>query len=243
MNPDFAKYTNGLVPAIVQDVTTNKVLMLGFMNAEALEKTKSENKVTFFSRSKQRLWTKGETSNNFLLVKEILTDCDNDTILIKASPTGPVCHTGADTCFNETNKSIDFIYLLEEVIAGHAVPRHALLPHLHHELAILRELEDVPVHRTVAANPDVAAAVDVESVVAVGPLIAGTVAAAPVAQQIAGLIELENRWRGVAALAGRRRLARCAFRRVQHGRPMDDPDVVLRIDPEPDGLALIPAVG
>ena len=105
MNPDFSKYSDGLVPAIVQDAVSNKVLMLGFMNEEALNKTKAEGKVTFFSRSKQRLWTKGETSNHFLLVKDIMNDCDNDTLLIKASPTGPVCHTGADTCFSENNSS------------------------------------------------------------------------------------------------------------------------------------------
>ena len=105
MQPDFSKYADGLVPVIVQDSISNKVLMLGFMNEEALNKTNKERKVTFFSRSKQRLWTKGETSNNFLLVKEIIADCDNDTLLIKASPAGPVCHTGADTCFNENNSS------------------------------------------------------------------------------------------------------------------------------------------
>lgn len=103
--PDFSKYADGLVPVIVQDAVSNKVLMLGFMNEEALTKTNADGKVTFFSRSKQRLWTKGETSNNYLLVKEIVTDCDYDTLLIKASPTGPVCHTGADTCFNENNSS------------------------------------------------------------------------------------------------------------------------------------------
>ncbi len=105
MHPDFSKYADGLVPVIVQDAISHKVLMLGFMNEEALDKTIKEGKITFFSRSKQRLWTKGETSNNFLLVKEILADCDNDTLLIKASPTGPVCHTGADTCFTENNSS------------------------------------------------------------------------------------------------------------------------------------------
>jgi len=115
MNPDFSKYTDGLVPTIVQDSVTNKVLMLGFMNDEALQKTKIENKVTFFSRSKQRLWTKGETSNNYLLVKEIISDCDNDTLLIKATPTGPVCHTGADTCFQEINSSFT-LEKLEKVI-------------------------------------------------------------------------------------------------------------------------------
>ena len=116
MTPDFSKYADSLVPVIIQDEITNKILMLGFMNAEALEKTKSEGKVTFFSRSKQRLWTKGETSNNFLVVKEILADCDNDTLLIKASPTGPVCHTGADTCFNEKNTSFS-LEKLEQIIA------------------------------------------------------------------------------------------------------------------------------
>ena len=115
MKPDFSKYADGLVPAIIQDATTNKVLMLGFMNEDAFAKTKAEGKVTFFSRSKQRLWTKGETSNNFLLVKEIICDCDNDTLLIKASPTGPVCHTGNDTCFNENNSSFS-LEKLESVI-------------------------------------------------------------------------------------------------------------------------------
>lgn len=103
MKPDFSKYPDGLVPVIIQDDSTGIVLMLGFMNEEALAKTVSENKVTFFSRAKQRLWTKGETSGNFLLVKKILADCDNDTFLIKVNPTGPVCHTGADTCFKESN--------------------------------------------------------------------------------------------------------------------------------------------
>ncbi len=116
MTPDFSKYADSLVPVIIQDIATQKVLMLGFMNKEAFIKTQSESKVTFFSRSKQRLWTKGETSGNFLLVKEILADCDNDTILIKAQPTGPVCHTGADTCFNETNSSFS-LQKLEDIIA------------------------------------------------------------------------------------------------------------------------------
>ncbi|MBE9465466.1 bifunctional phosphoribosyl-AMP cyclohydrolase/phosphoribosyl-ATP diphosphatase HisIE [Dyadobacter subterraneus] len=100
---DFTKSADGLVPVIVQDVDTSVVLMLGYMNLEAFEKTQAEDKVTFFSRSKQRLWTKGETSDNFLFVKEILADCDGDTILIKASPAGPTCHTGDDTCFGEKN--------------------------------------------------------------------------------------------------------------------------------------------
>ncbi|HEY1040885.1 MAG TPA: bifunctional phosphoribosyl-AMP cyclohydrolase/phosphoribosyl-ATP diphosphatase HisIE [Bacteroidia bacterium] len=111
----FSKYANGLVPAVVQDVNTNKVLMLGFMNEEAFAKTKQSGKVTFYSRSKQRLWTKGEESGNFLYFKEALIDCDEDTILIKAMPAGPVCHTGADTCFGEKNES-PFIKHLESII-------------------------------------------------------------------------------------------------------------------------------
>ena len=116
MKIDFKKYSDGLVPAIIQDFKTQKVLMLGFMNDEALKKTMSEGKVTFYSRSKQRLWTKGEESGNHLLVKEILSDCDDDTILIKAQPLGPVCHTGADTCWSEKNHSEDFLFYLEEII-------------------------------------------------------------------------------------------------------------------------------
>ena len=103
MNIDFSKQTNGLIPAIIQDAKTDKVLMLGYMNQEAFEKTQQHRIVTFFSRSKQRLWTKGETSNNFLHVVEINNDCDGDTLLIKVNPDGPTCHTGADTCWNETN--------------------------------------------------------------------------------------------------------------------------------------------
>lgn len=101
---DFAK-VNGLVPAIIQDSTTNIVLMLGYMNEEALNLTIETKKVTFFSRTKQRLWTKGETSGNFLEVEELKIDCDNDTVLIKAKPLGPVCHTGDATCFAEENQS------------------------------------------------------------------------------------------------------------------------------------------
>jgi len=115
MQIDFEKYSDGLVPVIVQDAVTNKVLMLGFMNDQALQQTQSLGKVTFYSRSKQRLWTKGEESGHFLLLKEIITDCDNDTLLIKANPVGPVCHTGADTCFGETN-SKDFLQTLSEII-------------------------------------------------------------------------------------------------------------------------------
>lgn len=103
---NFDKSSDGLIPAVIQDAETGKVLMLGYMNQEAYDKTIADSIVTFFSRSKQRLWTKGETSNNFLHVKEILVDCDGDTLLIKANPAGPVCHTGADTCFNEVNQAV-----------------------------------------------------------------------------------------------------------------------------------------
>ena len=116
MKVDYSKYADGLVPAIVQDFNTHKVLMLGFMNEEAVGKTLSEGKVTFYSRSKQRLWTKGEESGNHLMVKEVLSDCDNDTLLIKALPLGPTCHTGADTCWSERNHSDDFLYYLQDII-------------------------------------------------------------------------------------------------------------------------------
>ena len=112
---DFSKYNDGLAPVIIQDAATQQVLMLGFMNAEALEKTKAEGKVTFYSRSKQRLWTKGETSTNFLLVKEILEDCDADTLLIKADPQGPTCHTGTISCFGTGNDTFS-LQALEQVI-------------------------------------------------------------------------------------------------------------------------------
>jgi phosphoribosyl-ATP pyrophosphohydrolase/phosphoribosyl-AMP cyclohydrolase len=114
---DFKKL-NGLVPAVIQDNSTQKVLMVGFMNKEALEKTQKLGKVTFFSRTKNRLWTKGEESGNFLHVVSMLVDCDNDTLLIKANPVGPVCHTGADTCFFETNKEsgIGFLNYLQDFI-------------------------------------------------------------------------------------------------------------------------------
>ena len=116
MEIDFKK-GDGLVPAIIQDVKTRKVLMLGYMNEEALEETKKSGKVTFYSRSKQRLWTKGETSENYLFVREIIPDCDQDTLLIKAEPAGPACHTGADTCFKEDNqKSALFLEKLMEII-------------------------------------------------------------------------------------------------------------------------------
>ena len=116
MDIDFEK-GEGLVPVIIQDFTTQKVLMLGYMNREALEKTQTLGQVTFYSRTRQQLWTKGETSGNFLEVKEILADCDQDTLLIKVRPTGPVCHTGADTCFKEDNKDqLHFINYLKGII-------------------------------------------------------------------------------------------------------------------------------
>jgi len=112
MELNFNKSTDGLLPAIIQDARTQKVLMLGYMNKESLDKTLADKRITFFSRSKDQLWTKGETSGNFLEVQEILEDCDHDTILIKVKPLGPVCHTGADTCFNEENAG-DFSFLRE----------------------------------------------------------------------------------------------------------------------------------
>ncbi|OQY94298.1 MAG: bifunctional phosphoribosyl-AMP cyclohydrolase/phosphoribosyl-ATP diphosphatase [Sphingobacteriales bacterium UTBCD1] len=115
MKVDFSKYMDGLIPVIIQDAVSNKVLMLGFMNEEALAKSQAEKRITFYSRSRRRLWTKGETSGNFLLIKEIIPDCDNDTLLIKAVPAGPACHTGTDTCFNETNSSFS-LKKLEEII-------------------------------------------------------------------------------------------------------------------------------
>jgi phosphoribosyl-AMP cyclohydrolase / phosphoribosyl-ATP pyrophosphohydrolase len=115
MHIDFSK-TNGLVPVIIQNYQNQQVLMLGYMNEEAFAKTQAEGKVTFFSRSKNRLWTKGETSGNFLNVKDILIDCDNDTILIKADPIGPTCHTGSTTCFKEETAK-GFLYELQQTIA------------------------------------------------------------------------------------------------------------------------------
>jgi len=118
MTLDFNKQ-GGLVPAIIQDSKTNKVLMLGFMNQEAYDKTVNDKLVTFYSRTKNRLWTKGEESGNFLDVIEIISDCDNDTLLIKANPRGPVCHTGTDTCFNEVNSDpIQFLTFLQDLIDG-----------------------------------------------------------------------------------------------------------------------------
>lgn len=114
MEVDFNK-GNGLVPVIIQDEITLQVLMLGYMNADAFAKTQAEGRVTFFSRSKNRLWTKGETSGNFLMVKDLKIDCDNDTILIKVSPNGPTCHTGTTSCFGEESTK-GFLYELEKTI-------------------------------------------------------------------------------------------------------------------------------
>ena len=116
MKIDFKKYSDGLAPAVVQDYKTNKVLMLGFMNEEALQKTEQTGLVTFYSRSKKRLWTKGEESGHHLQLRQILLDCDKDSLLIKAEPQGPVCHTGADTCWSEKNHKEDFLYYLEHII-------------------------------------------------------------------------------------------------------------------------------
>jgi phosphoribosyl-ATP pyrophosphohydrolase/phosphoribosyl-AMP cyclohydrolase len=110
MTIDFEK-SNGFVPVIIQDNSTQKVLMLGYMNREAYDKTVAENTVTFFSRTKNRMWTKGEESGNFLNLVSIANDCDNDTLLIKVNPVGPVCHTGADTCWNEQNQAVGYPFL------------------------------------------------------------------------------------------------------------------------------------
>jgi phosphoribosyl-ATP pyrophosphohydrolase/phosphoribosyl-AMP cyclohydrolase len=117
MKIDFEKYTDRLVPAIIQDNVTQKVLMLGYMNEEAFLKTNESKKVTFFSRSKHRLWTKGEESGNLLELVSIAVDCDNDALLIKVNPTGPVCHKGTDTCWMEENNSnFGFLSELEKII-------------------------------------------------------------------------------------------------------------------------------
>ncbi len=124
MDLNFEKM-NGLIPAIIQDCQTRKVLMLGFMNKEAYEKTIETGKVTFFSRSRQSLWTKGETSGNFLNVVSVKADCDNDTLLIQAKPEGPVCHTGTDTCWGEKNEAdIFFLSYLQDFIEK----RHKEMP-------------------------------------------------------------------------------------------------------------------
>jgi phosphoribosyl-ATP pyrophosphohydrolase/phosphoribosyl-AMP cyclohydrolase len=115
---DFTKSSSGTVPVIVQDSSTNVVLMLGYMNYEAFLETVDSNLVTFYSRSRNSLWVKGETSKNYLHVIDIKLDCDFDTLLIKAKPDGSVCHTGAETCFNEENTGKDFLRALEKIIEG-----------------------------------------------------------------------------------------------------------------------------
>ncbi len=135
MTIDFEKM-NGLVPAIIQDAKTLKVLMLGFMNEDAYNKTVESGKVTFWSRTKQRLWTKGETSGNFLNVVSIKNDCDNDTLLIKVNPEGPVCHTGTDTCWNETNENpIMFLTELQRFIEK----RHEEMPEGSYTTSLFKE--------------------------------------------------------------------------------------------------------
>ena len=115
MNIDFKK-DNGLVPAVIQDINTDKVLMLGYMNQQAYTKTVNSGLVTFYSRSRNSLWTKGETSGNYLKVTQINTDCDSDSLLIKAQPMGPTCHTGKYSCFNEEESNSSFLYELEKII-------------------------------------------------------------------------------------------------------------------------------
>jgi phosphoribosyl-ATP pyrophosphohydrolase/phosphoribosyl-AMP cyclohydrolase len=117
IQPDFAKYPDGLVPVIIQDANTQRVLMLGYMNEVSLAQTLSTKLVTFYSRSRQEIWVKGATSGNYLHFKEIFIDCDSDSLLVKAIPDGPVCHTGKDTCFGEQNNVADgFIKVLENTI-------------------------------------------------------------------------------------------------------------------------------
>ena len=136
MDIDFGK-CGGLVPAIIQDATTNKVLMLGYMNQEALDKTKETGLVTFFSRSRQTLWTKGETSGNYLKLVDMKIDCDNDTLLVKAIPAGPVCHKGTDTCWGETNESspLTFLSQLQDFIEK----RHEEMPEGSYTTSLFRD--------------------------------------------------------------------------------------------------------
>jgi phosphoribosyl-ATP pyrophosphohydrolase/phosphoribosyl-AMP cyclohydrolase len=136
MNIDFEK-GGGLVPAIIQDADTRQVLMLGYMNQEALDKTLSSGLVTFYSRSRQTLWTKGETSGNHLRLVDVKIDCDHDTLLVKARPTGPVCHTGADTCWNERNESspLDFLSQLQDFIEK----RHEEMPEKSYTTSLFRD--------------------------------------------------------------------------------------------------------
>lgn len=136
MTIDFKKM-DGLVPAIIQDARTQKVLMLGFMNEEAYNKTVETGKVTFWSRSRNCLWTKGETSGNFLNVVEILNDCDQDTLLVKVHPDGPTCHTGADTCWNEKNEPNPLLFLSE--LSDFIEKRHREMPEGSYTTSLFRD--------------------------------------------------------------------------------------------------------
>lgn len=135
MNLDFDKM-GGLIPAIIQDAITKNVLMLGYMNPEAYEVTRSTGKVTFYSRTKNRLWTKGETSGNFLNVVSIAEDCDHDTLLIQVNPVGPVCHTGTDTCFGTANEAgVEFLRYLQDFIER----RHREMPEGSYTTSLFRK--------------------------------------------------------------------------------------------------------
>ncbi len=136
MEIDFEKM-NGLVPAIIQDATTRQVLMLGYMNREAYEQTKATGRVTFFSRTKNRLWTKGETSGNFLHVVSIQNDCDHDTLLIRVNPAGPVCHTGTDTCWGEANTANPLLFLSE--LQDFIEKRHEEMPEGSYTTSLFRD--------------------------------------------------------------------------------------------------------
>ncbi len=136
MEIDFEKM-NGLVPAIIQDATTRQVLMLGYMNREAYEQTEATGRVTFFSRTKNRLWTKGETSGNFLHVVSIQNDCDHDTLLIRVNPAGPVCHTGTDTCWGEANTANPLLFLSE--LQDFIEKRHEEMPEGSYTTSLFRD--------------------------------------------------------------------------------------------------------
>ena len=136
MQIDFEK-GGGLVPAIIQDPTTGKVLMLGYMNQEAYEKTMATGKVTFYSRSRQCLWTKGETSGNYLHLVSISVDCDNDTLLVKATPDGPTCHTGTDTCWGEKNEINPLLFLSE--LQDFIIKRHEEMPESSYTTSLFKD--------------------------------------------------------------------------------------------------------
>ena len=136
MNIDFEK-CGGLVPAIIQDADTKTVLMLGYMNQEAYEKTLSTGLVTFYSRSRQCLWTKGETSNNFLHLVDIKVDCDNDTLLVKVHPDGPTCHKGTDTCWGEENEASPLLFLSE--LSNFIEKRHQEMPEGSYTTSLFRD--------------------------------------------------------------------------------------------------------